>query len=151
VTHDILNKTDFFFKLNSAYLDLLQVFSDIRLYRLPSDELSSEARFLSLSANISKQLYNTRFTRIKNGVIFSTTYLSDLFKLATKNVCLSPTNQFDFITTIRQQNPLDRALSSYLIDFLRLSGKATLPYKGITSYIALAILIDAYPLGIYYL
>jgi hypothetical protein len=144
VTYDILNETDFFFELNSTYPDLLQVFSDVRLCRLPLDELSSEARFLSLSADILKQLYNTRFTRIKNGVMFSATHLSDLFKLATKNICLSPTDQFDFITTIRQQNPLDGAFSSHLIDFLRLSGKATLPYEGITSYIASAILMDAY-------
>jgi hypothetical protein len=149
VTHDILDETDFFFELNSAHPDLLQVFSDVRLCRLPSEELSSKARFLSLGADISKQLHNTRSTRIKNGVMFSAAHLSDLFKLATKNVCLFPTDQFDFITATRQQNPLDGAFSSHLIDFLRVSGKATLPYEGITSHIASAILMDAYPPGMH--
>lgn len=149
VTSDVIDETDFFFELNCTYPDLLEVFSDIRFCYLPSDELSSEARFLSLSTDISRQLYDTRFIRLKNQVMFSATHLTDIFKLATHKICVSPTEQFDFIAATREQNPLDGAFGSYLIDFLTLSGKATLPYDGIASHIASAILMDAYPPGMH--
>lgn len=149
VTHDILDETDFFFGLHSTHPDLLEVFSDLRFCRLPSDELSSEARFLTLSADISKQLHSTRFDRTKDKLIFSATHLSELFKLATQQICLSPFDQFDFISATRQQNPLDGAFSSHITNFLKLSGKSTLPYNGIASHIASAILMDAYPPGMH--
>ncbi|EKV13846.1 hypothetical protein PDIG_35900 [Penicillium digitatum PHI26] len=149
VTQDVLDETDLLFDIRSTEPEFLRAFSDIRFCRLPSAELSSDARFLSHSADISRQLHDTRFTRIKHKFMFSATHLSDLFNLATREICFSPLREFDFVAATRQQNPLDGAFSSHLIDFLRLSGKATIPYDGIISHIASAILMDAYLPGMY--
>lgn len=124
---------------------MFDIFSDVNFCSLPSDKLSPEARFLTLSAAITKQLHKARFNRIKNNVMFAAPHLSDLFQLATRHICLSFSTRFDFITATRQQSPLDGAFSSHLIDFLKLGGKSSLPYDGISSHVASAILIDAYP------
>lgn len=147
VTSDLLDETDFFFELQTLHPDLFDVFSDISFSQLPSDKLSSKAQFLTLHADISKQLHKARFNRIKHNLMFSAPHLSDLFKIATRHIGEPSPPRFDFIVAARQQNPLDGAFSSHLMEFLKTSGKATLPYDGIASHIASAIMIDAYPFG----
>lgn len=148
VTQDILDEQDFLFDLQTKP-SLYESFTEIRFCRLPSDELSSNAQFLSLRADISRQLHDARFARIQKQALFSATHLGDLFKLATENFCMSPLSQFDFIGATRQQNPLDGSFSSHLTEFLRLAGKSRIPYEGISSHIASAVLMDAYPPGMH--
>ncbi|CAG8074119.1 unnamed protein product [Penicillium olsonii] len=149
VTQDVLDEADFLLDIRSTQPEFLRVFSDIRFCYLPSDELSSNARFLSLGADISRQLHDTRFTRLRHKLMFSAAHLGDLFKMATDQICRLPRQKFDFIASTRQQNLLDGAFNSHLVDFLKLSGKATIPYEGIVSHIASAILMDAYPPGMH--
>jgi hypothetical protein len=149
VTHDILNEKDFIFDLHMKEPSLYESFTEIHFCRLPSDELSSGAQFLSLRADISRQLHDARFARIQKQVLFSATHLGKLFKLATETLCASPLSPFDFIAAARQQNPLDGSFSSHLAEFLELAGKSRIPYEGISSHIASAILMDAYPPGMH--
>ncbi|KAJ5178966.1 hypothetical protein N7492_002176 [Penicillium capsulatum] len=81
--------------------------------------------------------------------MFSATHLSELFRLAVENLCLSPLLQFDFIAATRQQNPLDGSFTSHLKEFLVLAGKSRAPYEAISSHIASAVLMDAYPPGMH--
>lgn len=83
--------------------------------------------------------------RIQNQVLFSATYLSELFKSATESLYVSPLTKFDFIAATRQQNQLDRLFSSHLTEFLVLASKSRIPYEGILSYIVSALLMDVYP------
>jgi hypothetical protein len=149
VTHNVLDEKDFLFELQSKEPALYKTFSDIRFSRLPSDELSSSARFLSLSAEISRQLHDARFVRIQNQVLFSAVHLSEFFKLASRKLSITPLDQFDFVASARQQNLLDGGFSSHVIEFLRLGGKSRIPYDGMASHIASAILMDAYPPGMH--
>ena len=149
VTHDVLDEKDFIFELQTTTPAVFKLFSDIRFCRLPTDELSPSARFLSLGADISRQLHDMRFSRLKHKTLFSGLHLCDFFKSAVQNLGTAPMGRFDFVASARQQNPLDGCFSSHLIEFLRLGGKSRIPYEGMASHIASAILMDAYPPGMH--
>jgi hypothetical protein len=149
VTHDILEEKNLLFDLHAEADALYQTFSDIRFCRLPSAELSSTARFLSLNAELSRRLHDARFVRLQKHVLFSATHLSDMFTLATQKFCASPLSKFDFIAATRQANPLDGSFGSHLKEFLLLAGRSRIPYEGVASQIASALLMDAYPPGMH--
>ncbi|KAJ5928357.1 hypothetical protein N7466_007313 [Penicillium verhagenii] len=150
ITHDILDEKNFLYDLYMKEPALSLSFADIRFSRLPSDELKS-GRFLSLGADITRQLHEASFARVKENVLFSATHLCDLFKSAAESLCQSPSalTEFNFIAAARAQNPLDGSFTSHLKDFIILAGKSRLPYEGVSSHIASAILMDAYPPGMH--
>lgn len=148
VTRDVLDEKDFLFDLYTRQPSLNEAFADIQFSYLPSSELAS-GRFLSLSADITRQLHDARFARLQEHALFSATHLSELFRSATENLCSSALTQFDFIAAARAQNPLDGSFTSHLREFLILAGKSRLPYEGVSSHIASAILMDAYPPGMH--
>lgn len=148
VTHDVLDEKDFIFDLYMREPSLGLAFSEIRFSRLPSDELNS-GRFLSLAADITRQLHDARFARLQKQALFSATHLCHLFQLATENFCTSALTEFNFVTAARNQNPLDGSFTSHLKEFIVLAGKSTLPYEGASSHIASSILMDAYPPGMH--
>ncbi|KAJ6008531.1 hypothetical protein N7540_012507 [Penicillium herquei] len=148
ITHDILDEKDFLFDLYMRDSSLNDTFKAIGFSHLPSDELSS-GRFLSLGANITRQLHDARFIRNQKRALFSATHLNELFGLGIENLCQSPLNQFDFIARTRNQTPLDGSFNSHLKEFLALAGKSRITYEGVSSHIASAILLDAYPPGMH--
>ncbi|KAJ5925850.1 hypothetical protein N7454_007360 [Penicillium verhagenii] len=150
ITHDILDEKNFLYDLYMKEPALSLSFADIRFSRLPSDELKS-GRFLTLGADITRQLHEASFARVKENVLFSATHLCDLFKSAAESLCQSPSalTEFNFIAAARAQNPLDGSFTSHLKDFIILAGKSRLPYEGVSSHIASAILMDAYPPGMH--
>lgn len=149
VTQDQLDENDFFFDLCAKDPSIHHSFADIRFCRLPSEGLSPGARFLCLGADISRQLHDARFVRLQNQSLFSATHLDELFRLAAENLCVSPLATFDFISASRQHNLLDGSFGSHLMEFLLLAGKSRIPYEGVSSHIASAILMDAFPPGMH--
>lgn len=149
VTSDILEEKDLLFDLHAEADAPYETFADVRFCRLPSAELSPSARFLSLNAEVTRQLHDARFVRLQKHVLFSATHLSDMFTLATQNFCASPLTKFDFIAATRQANPLDGSFGSHLKEFLLLAGRSRIPYEGVSSQIASALLMDAYPPGMH--
>ncbi|CAI7656425.1 unnamed protein product [Penicillium crustosum] len=150
VTQDQLDENDFFFDLCAKEPSIHHSFADIRFCRLPSEGLSPSARFLCLGADISRQLHDARFVRLQNQSLFSATHLDELFRLAAENLCVSPLATFDFISASRQHNLLDGSFGSHLMEFLLLAGKSRIPYEGVSSHIASAILMDAFPPGMHF-
>lgn len=149
ITHDVLEEQDFLFDLYARQPSLYETFKDIRFSQLPSDELSPEARFLSLGSTISRQLHDARFVRLRHQALFSATHLNELFKLAVQNMSNTSLTSFNFVRSSREGNPVDGALGSHLISFLQLGGKTRIPYEGLASHIASAFLMDAYPPGMH--
>jgi hypothetical protein len=149
ITHDVLEVEDFLFDLYARRPSVYETFKDIHFSQLPSDELSPEARFLSLGSTISRQLHDARFARLRHQALFSATHLNELFKLAVQNMTSTPLTSFDFVRSSREGNPVDGALGSHLISFLKLGGKSKIPYEGLASHIASAFLMDAYPPGMH--
>jgi len=149
ITHRVLEENCFLSDLQAQYSSLHKTFRDIRFSPLPSDELSAEARFLSLSADISRQLHDARFTRLRHQAMFCAAHMAEFFKLAARNLSNTSLGQFNFVAFSREENPLDGAFRSHLLNFLNIGAKTKIPYGGLASHIASALLMDAYPPGMH--
>ena len=146
ITQSILDEEDFLFELlHLENIEFYKTFAGIQISRLPSEELSPGARFLSLGADISRQLHDARFIRTRHSALFRASHLRKYFDIAFEGMPVSPLGPFDFVRSSRQQNPVDGAFGSHLNNFLLAGVKTSLPYDGITSHAASAILLDAYP------
>ncbi|THC93591.1 hypothetical protein EYZ11_006944 [Aspergillus tanneri] len=148
ITHSLLDEGDFLLELlNVADLPFFAAFGDIKISRLLPEELSPDARYLPLGGDITQELRNMRFSRECHSALFTARHFQAFFEVALKQISTAPLSQFDFIRAARQQNPLDGAFSSHLINFLKIGNKTRAPYDEMASYIASAILMDAYPPG----
>ncbi|KAL2866173.1 patatin-like phospholipase family protein [Aspergillus lucknowensis] len=144
VTHNILEEGDFLYDLlHVGDLPFYAVFGDVQVCRLPPGEHSSEARYLGLHQEVTQQLRNMRSIREQQQVLFSAKHLNSFFELSIQHFSTEPFVPFNYIKAARQWNPLDGAFTSHLISFLE-TGKHA-PYDEMASYIASAILMDAYP------
>lgn len=149
-THDILDDEEFLHELLEAGdVPFLAAFGEVRICRLPPEGLSPEARFLGLAEDISRGLRDMRRIRDRHNVLFSATHLEAFFRLALEHISASPLSSFDFIRAARCQNPLDGAFTSHITNFLKLGNRTRAPYNIMASYIASAILMDAYPTGMH--
>ena len=81
-TNNIFEEKDLLFDLRTETDISYKIFADIRFCCLSSAELSPSIRFFSLNAEVTRQLYNTRFVCLQKYVLFSAIYLSDIFILA---------------------------------------------------------------------
>ncbi|KAE8148505.1 FabD/lysophospholipase-like protein [Aspergillus avenaceus] len=150
ITHTLLNEEDFLFQLlNRGEEQFFSTFGNIQISRLPAAELSPDARYVTLGGDISRQLCLARANRKYHHVLFSGRHLSAFFELALQHATTSLHLPFDFIRHARQKNPIDGALTSHLVNFMKLGNQTRAPYDQMASYIASTILIDAYPPGMH--
>jgi hypothetical protein len=142
VTQSVMDEQDFMFHLIRPDAPaLFDVFADVQTYRIPV----SDTHFRQLEKDISGQLHNTRLWRERKGVAFSATHLNALFQHSLHQFSGMVKSPFDFVQSSRAENPLDGSFTAHLTTFLTLSAKTRLPYEGMASYVASAILMDAYP------
>ncbi|KAJ9386294.1 hypothetical protein DTO063F5_3808 [Paecilomyces variotii] len=150
ITHDLLDEQDFFLKLLDADdFPFFATFGDIQVSKLQSEALSPQARYMTLESDITRQLRNMTIIRERHRLLFSGIHLNAFFELALQHISVAPLSPFDFVRSSRQHNPLDGAFMSHLINFIRLGNSGRAPYDTIASYIASAILMDAYPPGMH--
>ncbi|KAL3246557.1 hypothetical protein ABHI18_012681 [Aspergillus niger] len=134
-TGSVIDEDDFLFELLHA--------GDVQ-------ELSSDARYMALGSDISRQLRNSRVDRERYRCLFSATHLNAFFELAVQNISTSPFALFDFVRSTRERNPLDGAFASHITNFLKVGSRTRTPYDEMASHIASAILMDAYPPGMHH-
>ncbi|PYI07374.1 FabD/lysophospholipase-like protein [Aspergillus sclerotiicarbonarius CBS 121057] len=150
ITHSLLEEEDFLFELlHVGELPFFTVFGDIQITRLSGEELSPEARFMALGSDISHQLHNSKLCREHQQALFSAVHTNAFFELALQHISTDPLSSFDFIRASREGNPVDGSFISHLINFLEVGNKSRAPYDTMASYIASAILMDAYPPGMH--
>ncbi|RAH87599.1 FabD/lysophospholipase-like protein [Aspergillus japonicus CBS 114.51] len=145
ITHTLLDESDFFLDLGD-----LPAFSDIQISRLSSEELSSDARHIPLARDVSRCLRDARQAREHHCMNFSAYHLSALFDSKLRQTTSILVRPYNYLTAAREQNPLDGAFTAHLTAFLTVGGKSRIPYDGLASYIASAILMDAYPPGMHH-
>ncbi|KAL4734131.1 acyl transferase/acyl hydrolase/lysophospholipase [Aspergillus similis] len=124
------------------------VFNNLEIFCLPPDGHSPNALFRGLGRELTYQLQNARAVHEQHNSMFNTTHLNGFFELALRHIPHLP-QPFDFVVSARQSWPLDGALVYHISRFTSAANKARLPYKGIASHIASAILMDAYPWGMH--
>ncbi|KAH8424214.1 patatin-like phospholipase family protein [Aspergillus melleus] len=151
ITGGVIDENDFLFELlHAGDVPYFSAFRDIQVSSLPAEELSSDARYMTLGSDVSRQLRSSRVDRERYRSLFSAIHLSAFFELALHNLSASPFAPFDFIRSARNRNPLDGAFASHITSFLKVGSKTRTPYNEMASHIASAILMDAYPPGMHY-
>ncbi|QKX60482.1 uncharacterized protein TRUGW13939_07627 [Talaromyces rugulosus] len=83
--------------------------------------------------------------RNQNGTRLSCSHFAAFFRLALEHVAKTASDPFDFIAATRADNLLEGAFVGHIINFLRLSLALDVSYYDMASFIASAILMDAYP------
>ncbi|OJD25537.1 hypothetical protein ACJ73_03090 [Blastomyces percursus] len=146
-TEKILAEDDLLFSIRRAEnaSTFFSSFVDVKISNLPSDELSPEARYLQLSTELLLELHDARRARETSRLMFSATHLNALFEDALRHTAQDILAPFDFIHSSRRGNPLDGSFVSHLSAFLRQGIRMHIAYEGLASYVASAILVDAYP------
>ncbi|KKZ60267.1 hypothetical protein EMCG_04994 [[Emmonsia] crescens] len=91
---EILNKTLF-----------PSTFADISISRHPLDELSPDARYLDLHADIARELDLARVARKTHQVLFSATHMNAFYEDALRHVAADMFTPFNFIHSSRRLNP----------------------------------------------
>ncbi|KAL4899393.1 hypothetical protein BDW74DRAFT_189395 [Aspergillus multicolor] len=139
-----LVKEDLLIQLTACGKPFFEVFGDLEIFCLPPESHSPDALFRGLGREITYQLQNARTVRERHKSMFHATHLNGFFELALRHIPHLP-QPFDFVKSARQFRPLDGALVYHISRFTSAANKARLPYDGIASHIASAILMDAYP------
>lgn len=134
--YDLLERKD---------LDLLQTFSAIKVVQLPDKHLSPLARHRRLRELVTHELDTARISRKASNCLFSAVHQNAFFQAALCHVAATIREPFNFIHSSRVGNAISHEYTSHLQNFLSIGLKYRVSYETISSYIASAILMDAYP------
>ncbi|QSS64910.1 hypothetical protein I7I51_01985 [Histoplasma capsulatum] len=147
MTELMLAEDDFLFQMfDFGSAPLFSSFSNIGISRLPSMELSADARYLQLWADINTELRETRQARLTDRARFSAVHLNAFFEDALlRHFTTDALAPFSFILWSRRSNPISGSLVSHLSNFFTEGCRIHAPYDALASYVASAILMDAYP------
>jgi hypothetical protein len=113
-------------------------------------ELSPMAAFEPLRGVILDKLQSVRIEQTQHGVLFSAVHLCALWKsnLESQMRGLDPA-AFDCLRVARKNYPSTLSRKACLVDFLRESEKTGCTAQDVCSFVASAILMDAYPPGMH--
>jgi hypothetical protein len=81
----------------------------------------------------------------QTGVRLSCSHFADFFRLALEHVAKTASHPFDFIAATRADNLIEEASVGHIVNFLRLGLALDVSYYDMASFVASAILMDAYP------
>ena len=147
VTQEVLEEDDLIF--NICHPDnkslFFSSFASITISRLPRNEAVTKNRYRQLSDDVAHELHEARVARDTSRLSFSAVHLNALFEDALRELAIDMLGAFDPLVSSRKGNPLNGSLVSHLLGFLKQGTRLHIPYEGLTSYVASAILMDAYP------
>lgn len=113
-------------------------------------ELSPAAAFEPLRSAILDRLLSVRDEQAQCGVLFSANHLGALWKANLESAMRSPDGAaFDCLRVARSGFPPSSRRVACLVDFLRQTNEARCEGKDVHSFIASALLMDAYPPGMH--
>ncbi|KAL2367582.1 hypothetical protein RJZ57_008055 [Blastomyces gilchristii] len=144
ITQALLNEEFFLLDIVNDPL-FLSAFADISISRHPPGELSPDARYLDLHADIARELNLARSARKIHQVLFSATHMNAFYEDALRHVAANIFTPFDFIHSSRRLNPVSGSLVPHLSTVLSQGINKRMPYEDLVSYTASVILMDAYP------
>jgi hypothetical protein len=112
-------------------------------------ELSPSARFEPLRRRLSQELDAICSDREEQQLLFSAAHLEALLRRAVQHVVQWSNRPFDIIQATRQDNDIPGSIRQHLGNFLALAGHTSLPMPVVASFIAFALILDAYPPGMH--
>ena len=146
-TYDFLQSEHLHYSLSQA--EFREFFSSITVLHLADEQISSLARHRRLKELIQQQTDEMRHIKQSVGCLFSALHLNCFFSAAVRHTAQTITEPFDFLASSRQNNPISTAYSDHLNEFLRLSRERVLSHRTQSTFIASAMLLDAYPPGMH--
>ena len=145
-TFQILNVEDLRFSLlEHGPANLSGSFSGIYLLQLAGESITPLARYRRLKEALLRQADEMRHVRITVHRSFSACHMSSLFDAAVNDTAKLLWMNSDPIMGSRRKNPLDEAFSEHVTNFLQLGIQFKVSYEAMASFIASAIIMDAYP------
>lgn len=139
--HELLSESD----LTDEYLPPITIL-DLR----DRHELSPTAAFDPLRRMLVGELHNSRAQRIQHGLLFSAFHLNFLWNRTLQQCLLaSSVARIDCLQIARERLPVKASFKDCLVEFLEHSSKAGCSADEIHSFVASAILMDAYPPGMH--
>ncbi|EAS29982.3 uncharacterized protein CIMG_08728 [Coccidioides immitis RS] len=147
VTERLLHEDDFLLDIldYQNVPPLFSCFANVSVSCMQSSELSAEARYLQLGADIREELYKARQAREARRLMFSALDLDCLFMDALREFATDALSPFDFLQSSRKGNQLSGSFVSHLSAFFSEGLRLHVSYDNMASYVASAILMDAYP------
>ena len=117
----------------------------IKIVKLADDSISPLARYRRLKEILLNELDLVREARIRTFRQFSALHLQSLYYQALEQLTESYNDTFDFVRASRISNPVSSSLYQHLLRFIRISQPAGHSLDSISSFIASALVLDAYP------
>jgi hypothetical protein len=98
---------------------------------------------------MQQELERARRASEDERLLFCATHLEAILRKAVAHVALDPHHRFDTIAAVRENNPVPRGIEYHLGNFLKLATQHGLSLTDLTTFVASALLVDAYPPGMH--
>lgn len=104
---------------------------------------------IQLRQALISHLQENHNQRRERGSPMSCNHFEAFYRLALEHVARTGMDPFDFINATRIDNPVGEDLADHVRNFLRLGLELRISYTDLASFIASAIIMDAYPPGMH--
>ena len=122
-----------------------EFFSSVKVLHLATEQLSPLARFRRLKEVLWRERDEMRLARQRLGCLYTAIHISEFFQTAVAHTAASCSRPFNFIVASRRDHKVPPDFSDHLSRFLRLGESHQTPQDALMTFIALSILLDAYP------
>lgn len=147
ITFNVLQAQDLKFGLGQQ--DLINFFSSIIVLYLTTAPLSALARHRRLKEVLLRHADEMRHLRQQARQLYSAVHLHRLFREAVSHISQTAERPFNFIQASRVSNPIHEEYGKHLATFVHLAGVYGIAHEETASFIASAMLMDAYPPGMH--
>ena len=131
--------------LKEAVSGVEECFASIEIVRLYGKDLSIKARFMPLKGLLLRMIDSTRERRTQERCLFSASHMAALFSRCVPLVARSCSGICDVIQLSRLERPVPENLAELTLIFLTATANKKLPYHEISSSLASAFLMNAFP------
>jgi hypothetical protein len=143
--HLIMVSADLPMGIGEVHPELLQPFSGCSMISLPKSTSSSSARHNVLKIEFERAVRSARDQRRRSSMLFSTRHLETLFLRTMKHLSQPTIIPFNVVQASRQDNPVSLDYGLHLTHFMTIAKHQKIPHEAQRSFIASAMLLDAYP------
>jgi hypothetical protein len=125
--------------------DLQQAFASIAMIAVPIEGIGRSG----LGEYLRRTIVLAREERASASVLFSAQHTNAFFQQALRHFIQHPIEPFDFVRASRYGNEVTEDIAMHLENFLQLTRTYEVPSLAACSFVASALLVDAYPPGMH--
>ena len=126
---------------------LRESFSSIKIFHLSESNRSNLARYANLKNNLMRDAREIQAMKHDASFSFSALHQARLYSHSVRHFAQSYSEVFDVVTVSRESNKVTPDMAEHIGCFLGEAIRTKMPHDSVTSFVASAILMDAYPPG----